>query len=274
MAFVSSNSISSTNEADTTASGVSTAHTQDTTVNSTSVDNLSDAVICAFLASQPNSPQLVKEDLEQIDPDNLEEMDQHWEMAMLTIRAQRFTVCRKRLVHYKKNEAILTDKINVLNLKVKQRDKVLVDYTKNLDKAEKERDELKLTLEKLRNSSKALNNLLDSQVSDKFKAGLGYKEITPDCFVNSSEKQENRSDKGYHAVPLPFTENYMPLKRDLRLIDEHFESMSMDFISNIEPSDVKTVNTIDVNHKGVFSTEEPKPVMKNNFSLSIIEEWH
>nr|GEX91342.1 hypothetical protein [Tanacetum cinerariifolium] len=60
---------------DTTASGVSTAHTQGTTINSTSVYNLSDAMICAFLASQPNNPQLAKEDLEQIDPDDLEEMD-------------------------------------------------------------------------------------------------------------------------------------------------------------------------------------------------------
>nr|GEZ93537.1 hypothetical protein [Tanacetum cinerariifolium] len=70
-------STSSTNEADTTASGVSTAHTQGTTVNSISVDNLSDVVICAFLASQPNSPQLAKEDLVQIDPDDLEEIDLH-----------------------------------------------------------------------------------------------------------------------------------------------------------------------------------------------------
>nr|GEX00508.1 hypothetical protein [Tanacetum cinerariifolium] len=38
--------------------------------------------------------------------------------------------------------------------------------------------------------------------------------------------------------------------------------------------DVKTVKTIDVNQKGVFSTEEPKPVMKNNFSPPIIEDWH
>ncbi|GJY69626.1 putative reverse transcriptase, RNA-dependent DNA polymerase [Tanacetum coccineum] len=53
-------------------------------------DNLSDAVICAFLASQPNSPQLAREDLEQIDLDDLEEMDLQWEMAMLTIRARRF----------------------------------------------------------------------------------------------------------------------------------------------------------------------------------------
>ncbi|GKA50866.1 hypothetical protein Tco_0744062 [Tanacetum coccineum] len=40
--------------------------------------------------SQPNSPQLAREDLEQIDPDDLEEMDLQWEMAMLTIRARRF----------------------------------------------------------------------------------------------------------------------------------------------------------------------------------------
>nr|GEU67742.1 hypothetical protein [Tanacetum cinerariifolium] len=183
----------------------------------------------------------------------------------------------ERLVHYKQNEVVITDKINVLNLEVKLRDKVLAEYTKNLETAEKERDKLKLTLEKLQNSSKALNNLLDSQVSDKSKAGLGYKEITLDSFVNSSkilEKQENRSDKEYHAVPPSLTGNYMPLKHDLRLMDECFKSVSVDVVSNIAPSDVKTFKTIDVNHKGVFSTEEPKPVMKNNFSPLIIEDWH
>nr|GEX36702.1 retrovirus-related Pol polyprotein from transposon TNT 1-94 [Tanacetum cinerariifolium] len=82
------NSKSSTNEADNTAYGVSTTHTQCNIVNSTSVDNLSDAVIYAFPTSQPNSPQLAREDIEQIDPDDLEEMDLHWKMYMLTIRAR------------------------------------------------------------------------------------------------------------------------------------------------------------------------------------------
>nr|GEZ60769.1 hypothetical protein [Tanacetum cinerariifolium] len=41
------------------------------------IENLSDAVICAFLASQPNSPQLARVDLEQIDHGDLEEMDLH-----------------------------------------------------------------------------------------------------------------------------------------------------------------------------------------------------
>ncbi|GKE54201.1 hypothetical protein Tco_1489357, partial [Tanacetum coccineum] len=47
---------SSTNRAVNTALGATTASTQATTVNSTTIDNLSDAVICAFFASQPNSP--------------------------------------------------------------------------------------------------------------------------------------------------------------------------------------------------------------------------
>nr|GEY97958.1 retrotransposon Orf1 [Tanacetum cinerariifolium] len=116
-------------------------------------------------------------------------------------------------------------------------------------------------------------------VSDK--ARLGYKAASPaeESFVKSSdilENQENvesRLNKGYHAVPSPFTRNYMPPKCDLRLIDEYFESMFVDVIFNIAPSDVKTIKTIDVNHKGVFSIEEPKTVMKNNFSPLIIEDW-
>ncbi|GKC86563.1 hypothetical protein Tco_1147212 [Tanacetum coccineum] len=63
VAFVSSNSTSSTNGAVNTAHGATTASTQATIVNSTTVDNLSDAIICAFFASQPNSLQLDNEDL-------------------------------------------------------------------------------------------------------------------------------------------------------------------------------------------------------------------
>ncbi|GJQ94397.1 hypothetical protein Tco_0005536 [Tanacetum coccineum] len=90
VAFVSSNSTNSTNRAVNTAHGVTTASTQATAVNSTTIDNLSDAVICAFFASQQNSPQLDNEDLQQIHPDDLEEMDLRWQMAMLTMRARRF----------------------------------------------------------------------------------------------------------------------------------------------------------------------------------------
>ncbi|GJT69349.1 hypothetical protein Tco_1028635 [Tanacetum coccineum] len=45
------------------------------TDSSTTVENLSDVVIYSFFASQPSIPQLDNEDLQQINPDDLEEMD-------------------------------------------------------------------------------------------------------------------------------------------------------------------------------------------------------
>ncbi|GJR38928.1 putative ribonuclease H-like domain-containing protein [Tanacetum coccineum] len=356
VAFVSSNNTnsnnnSSTNKVDNTTYGVSATHTQ---CNPTSRDNLSDVMICAFLASQPNSPQLAREDLEQIDPDDLEEMDLQWEMAMLTIRARRFIKmtdrkldvngqrvrfdmskvecynCHKnghfarecraprnqenrgrensrrtvwklplkipwllkmeledmigatklkksilqtlhlwhihlqevlliqilRLAHYKKKEAVFEESINVLNLEVKLRDNALDENKKKLEKAENERDELKLTLEKFQNSSKSLNNLLESQVIDKFKTRLGYNTSSSiaaspivESFVNSYdmlENQENnksKSDKGYYEVPLPYTGNFIPFKPDLTFMDEIVEI-------------------------------EPKTVRKNSFRPPIIEDWN
>nr|GEX75677.1 hypothetical protein [Tanacetum cinerariifolium] len=47
-------------------------------------------------ASQPNSPQLAHEDVEQIHPNDIEEMDLRWKMAMLTMRAKRFLKKTKR----------------------------------------------------------------------------------------------------------------------------------------------------------------------------------
>nr|GEY23306.1 hypothetical protein [Tanacetum cinerariifolium] len=159
----------------------------------------------------------------------------------------------ERLVHYKKNEAVFEEKINILNLEVRLRDNALVEYTKKLEKVEKERDELKLTLEKYQNSSKSLNTLLESQ-----------------------ENVKTRSDKGYHVVPPPYTGNYIPPKPDLMFIDEQIESESVDVVSNVSSSAVKTVESkvksVDVKIKGVYSTEETKPVKKNNFSTLIIED--
>ncbi|GKB74815.1 hypothetical protein Tco_0936227 [Tanacetum coccineum] len=65
IAFVSSNNTSNTNGTVNTTHGTTNASTQATVVNSTTIDNLSDAVICAFFASQLNSPQLNNEDLQQ-----------------------------------------------------------------------------------------------------------------------------------------------------------------------------------------------------------------
>ncbi|GJW30074.1 hypothetical protein Tco_0046949 [Tanacetum coccineum] len=116
-----------------------------------------------------------------------------------------------KLEVYKKNEAIFEEDIKILKLDIKLRDNALTEFRKKFEKVEKERDDLKLTLEKFRNSSKNLSKLLEIQVSDKFKTGVGF-----DSQVNDKYK----TSEGYHAVPPPYNGNFMPPKHDLVLADE------------------------------------------------------
>ncbi|GJY64394.1 hypothetical protein Tco_0465854, partial [Tanacetum coccineum] len=103
MAFVSSNNSGNTNEVVNTAYGIFAVSTQ---VSAANVDNLNDAVICAFFSSQPNNPQHANEDLQQLNPDDLEEIDLRWQMAMLTMRARRFLKNTRRKVTINGNETI------------------------------------------------------------------------------------------------------------------------------------------------------------------------
>ncbi|GJW37991.1 hypothetical protein Tco_0060911 [Tanacetum coccineum] len=165
-----------------------------------------------------------------------------------------------RLVYYKKNEAVLEDSINVLKLEVRLRDNALDVYKLNLEKAEAERDQLKQTLEKFQNSSKSLNEILECQVIDKFKKGLGYNAATAasptvEGFVNLTDK--SGSDKAYHAVPPPLTGNFIPRKPDLTFIDEIVESENLDVTTVVTPSNEKTVE-----NKGVFNTVESNTVRR------------
>ncbi|GJV42320.1 ribonuclease H-like domain-containing protein [Tanacetum coccineum] len=105
-----------------------------------------------------------------------------------------------RLDVYKKNEIVFEEDIKILKLDIKLRDNALTELRKKFDKAEKERDDLKLTLEKYKTS------------------------------------------EGYHAVPLPYTGNFMPPKYYLVLADEeeYVFSESVTIIPNVTTSKAKT----------------------------------
>ncbi|GJU75769.1 putative ribonuclease H-like domain-containing protein [Tanacetum coccineum] len=63
---------------------VSTAST-DVAAASLSHDN-----VCAYIATQPNGSQIKYEDITQIDDDDIEEMEIKWNLALLSMRADRF----------------------------------------------------------------------------------------------------------------------------------------------------------------------------------------
>ncbi|GJU08767.1 putative ribonuclease H-like domain-containing protein [Tanacetum coccineum] len=318
--FVSSNSTnsnSSTNEADNTAYEVSAAHTQS---NHAFGDNLSDVVICAFL-----------------------------EIAMLTIRARRFIKrtgrkldvngqrvrfdrsivecynchkyghfareCRvprnqenkgrennRRTMTVEtptKNALVAQDGIGGYDWSYQAKEEhptnfALMAHTSlgSSSSSDYEVDSCSKSCVKayatLKEQYDSFSSYYKSQVIDKFKTGLGYNAASStaaspvvESFVNSFEMLENqennksRSDKGYHAVPPPFTRNFIPFKLDLTFIDERVESENIDVTTIVTPSNVKTVES---NHKSAdvknSDAVEPKTVRMNSFRPPVIEDWN
>nr|GEU83440.1 hypothetical protein [Tanacetum cinerariifolium] len=89
MAFISSAKHSRGNKKVNTAS-VSTASTNvPTTSANIGVVSISQDTACAYIASQSNGSQIKFEDINQIDEDDMEEMDIKWNMALLSMRADR-----------------------------------------------------------------------------------------------------------------------------------------------------------------------------------------
>nr|GEX91235.1 ribonuclease H-like domain-containing protein [Tanacetum cinerariifolium] len=90
MAFITSAKHSSGNEEVNTAS-VSTISTNVSPASANiRATNISQDITCAYIASQSNGSQIKFEDINQIDEDDIEEMDIKWNMALLSMRADRF----------------------------------------------------------------------------------------------------------------------------------------------------------------------------------------
>nr|GFA53593.1 hypothetical protein [Tanacetum cinerariifolium] len=90
MAFISSSNTHSGKGEVHTAS-VLTASIQVSTVSTdVAAASLSHNIVCAYIASQSNGSQIKYEDITQIDENDIEEMDIKWNMALLSMRTDRF----------------------------------------------------------------------------------------------------------------------------------------------------------------------------------------
>ncbi|GJY66980.1 ribonuclease H-like domain-containing protein [Tanacetum coccineum] len=142
-----------------------------------------------------------------------------------------------RLLVFKKNESVYEEDVKLLKHKIYLRDLDITELKRKLELATKEKDEVQLTVQKFENSSKSLSKLLDSQIIDKCKTGLGY-----------------------NVVPPPYTRNFMPLKSDLV-----YPSLD-DFVDVNESVSEFTVE------KPTVETNELETSRKENGAL-IIEVW-
>nr|GEV57943.1 hypothetical protein [Tanacetum cinerariifolium] len=252
MAFISSAKHSSGNEE------VNTASTNvSTTSSNIGAASISQDTACAYIASQSNGSHIKFEDINQIDEDDIEEMDIKWNMALLSMRADRFwkktgkkitiqgtdvtgfdksksymandeenhalvadekaltefalmaktsadsevfdnSLCSKtwlsqvegRLAEFKNQEVKYCEKIRILEFKVEYRANCIESLTKELELIKKEKEGLDSKLAGFQTASKDLDNLLESQRSDKNKEGLGYSTVPHPAQVYSPPKKD------------------------------------------------------------------------------------
>ncbi|GKF07991.1 hypothetical protein Tco_0042215, partial [Tanacetum coccineum] len=136
-----------------------------------------------------------------------------------------------RIVVNEKNEAVYEEDIAFLKYDVQVKDISIKDLKNQLEETLKEKDDLKLKPEKFEESSKNVTKLINSQISVKDKAGLGYdSQINESKMVNSvfNTKESDVDDspvndrfkigEGFHAVPPLYTRNYMPLRPNLSFV--------------------------------------------------------
>nr|GEY53253.1 hypothetical protein [Tanacetum cinerariifolium] len=119
-----------------------------------------------------------------------------------------------RLVMYKQNESILQENINMLKNEEEARDNVLVTLKQKLNQAKKEKDDLKLKINKFQTSFKSLTKLLANQTNDKHGLGNFSKIDSKSLFISSLFDRIQPSGR-YHVVPPLITGNFMPPKPDL-----------------------------------------------------------
>nr|GFB51721.1 ribonuclease H-like domain-containing protein [Tanacetum cinerariifolium] len=148
---------------------------------------------------------------------------------------------KARLLVYKKNKSVYEEDIKILKHKIYLKQVAITKLRRKLELAQKQKDEIQLTVENFENSSKNLSKQLDCQIINKCKIGLGY-----------------------NVVPPPYTGNFLPLKPYLSGLKEFMNEPIVN-----EPTVKKHVVETS---EAKASVDKPKDVRKN-FGPSFIEDW-
>ncbi|GJR67307.1 hypothetical protein Tco_0013372 [Tanacetum coccineum] len=141
---------------------------------------------------------------------------------------------KEKLEFYKKNKYVYVENINGLKWDIQVGEITIRELRKNLKKIQKEKDSIQFNVDKYENASNSLNKLIECQIVDNCKKGLGYEK--------------------YNAVPPPYIGNFMPPTPD-------FSFTGLDEFVN---------KPVIENRK---SDEEVSKVVRKSDDSLIIEDW-
>nr|GFA29007.1 hypothetical protein [Tanacetum cinerariifolium] len=236
MAFISSAKHSSGNEDGNTAR-VPTA--------SASVATISQDTACAYIASQSSGSQIKFEDINQIDEDDIEEMDIKWNMALLSMRADKFW------------------KNTVKKISIQGSD------VAGFDKSKEEKEGVDGKLAGLLKASKDIDNLIESQrPSPTVESTSGDDQnrnpsvsetvaspITPKPFIKFVKPKDSKSKSKTGKIESPKkppVKNFLPVNRKFSTGSRNFPIANRKFpiASRKFPTSSTKCSTADMGMKG------------------------
>ncbi|GJV36070.1 putative ribonuclease H-like domain-containing protein [Tanacetum coccineum] len=146
-----------------------------------------------------------------------------------------------QLVAHQQGQLWYEQKIKFMKIDLDDKTDVLIYHKKLLAKAQKEKDDLEVIVNKWNHSSKNLGKIINDHMSASDKFGLGYgdyrysgnlsyeNEISQSVFVCNKSDSENRplhtrlvKPSEMQVVPPPMTGNYLPSGPDVEIDDSQY----------------------------------------------------
>ncbi|GJR90593.1 hypothetical protein Tco_0214604 [Tanacetum coccineum] len=150
----------------------------------------------------------------------------------------------EKLEVYEANKSIYLQDIKGLKFEIHIGEITIKELRKKLEIVQKEKDGFQLNVDKFEHASKSLNKLIECQIVDNCKKGLGY--------------------ENYNAVPPPYIENFMPPIPDLSFTDLD-EFVNEPVVENCKAMSSEEEPKVDCNYnqKQFQNQRMVKPVWNN-----------
>ncbi|GKA15862.1 ribonuclease H-like domain-containing protein [Tanacetum coccineum] len=151
----------------------------------------------------------------------------------------------EKLKVYKANKSIYSQDIIVLKFKIECKDIAIRELRKKLEIAQKEKDGIQFNVDKFENASKSLNKLIESQIVDNCKKGLGYNSVPPPYTGNFMPPTPNLSFTGLvEFVNKPVIENRKSNEEVSKVVRKFDDSLIIkNWVSDSEEENMSQTKT-------------------------------
>nr|GEX74168.1 hypothetical protein [Tanacetum cinerariifolium] len=216
-----------------TSSGKGKVHTASVLISSTQVSTTSTDVaaaslihdtICTYIATQSNGSQIKYEDITQIDKDDIEEMDIKWNLALLSMSADRFWRKTGKKITIQGSDVAGFNKSNVECFNCHKMGHFAREYRapRSQDRGKREGykqadDEVPTEFALMAKSSSSSDNEVNKEKESLDNKLTGFENALKDLDNLLGSQRSDKSKEGlrYSAVPPPPAQIYSPPKKDL-----------------------------------------------------------